>query len=905
MAPLAKWTEVLSPCGDKVARRNILQNLEHDVRQALASRRRVSNVDARGLAGAITSLLSSKDSFLALAGSVALLTVLEDSAENCRIDEISALNDDSLIAGLCTWLGAEAPSVTAAATIRALCALISATSSTAVLGKEDRQSRPRKVASQLKVALHSHQRSLLVQEALAEGCCAVQSSAHASHQSSYLWGILWPLAVHPRDNVAAAAAVSLSSLTKYSRGTSESSRSRAGESTEDHGRVPTAEEAIVNACEEFERLFRPLPRTLLDSKLASSSASTISISQCARFLELARSLVQLGCSTVQAPGQRESREGRVAQAVESGTGLVLPLPSIFGAIDSVISAIFNDTSAIQGLLATSSCNSMGIGIILDRALELASTVVSVAGVAVLLQATRLRKWLLTIAECPLESLQKHIQYVCAFVLTTADVAPAVLLQESLLSKLIDRCVSSLRSAKEPAASSANPVSTSAVAPGKRKRDVAEASTASGQEGRRAPVCLQVVRSATVTLAKLIDMAAPALSTARVAAICEQVVHVFWLGLVAPSQGGAKGVGARAGSTGGQASAVGPCQLICRDAASVHALLDMIEALYRHRPGQVAGAVAPGITSACAALLDALILNRRCRRSALALDFDADVQRRALRVRDEVVAAAGRSFACPDLPRGSGSQHNIVIHWPELSSDSHITSPMGEINDERHDPDLSRRETLESAVDETPKASPIADSSTLLREVASPGENMTHTTTLGASSSAVAHTTSVTNASPKLPPSMPKGGVGDVHQRTPFGAVHAGSNLQTADVVKSVVHRDKDVCLDDASVDQVNNGCLSNADVPPIDKMAPPVVESTSQPASVELRTVEDEKKPLRGTSDSKCAEEQSSSDLRGAPSEDATATLSVPPAQPMELFPDGDDSPLPELCMDSPSSDEA
>ena len=86
--------------------------------------------------------------------------------------------------------------------------------------------------------LEAHPKSFHVQEAVAKGCCALflDGQQNFGGQIATLWPVLWPLAVHPRAQIAQASSLALCRMTWLSRGGDVE--------------LPSAEKAMDMACSE-------------------------------------------------------------------------------------------------------------------------------------------------------------------------------------------------------------------------------------------------------------------------------------------------------------------------------------------------------------------------------------------------------------------------------------------------------------------------------------------------------------------------------------------------------------------------------------------------------------------------------------------------------------------------------
>eukprot|EP00439_Symbiodinium_sp_Y106_P027390 s7537_g3.t1 len=221
------------------------------------------------LANAIASALSptqSKPSRPLLAES-AILAALEMQFPR----EVEApLVSDLVVRSLSSCVSSRWPLVAGLA-VRCLCAL--AVASIAHQGtKEDRaekQAWTRRVIPQLRVVLEAHPKSFQVQQLVAEGCCLLLRHGHGNLGGlSALWPLLWPLVVHPRQQVATAASLALCRLTWFLRAGGDSQ----GEAQADEALVVLPQAKILGV---VELLLTSLTReTSVASQVLSASSPT-------------------------------------------------------------------------------------------------------------------------------------------------------------------------------------------------------------------------------------------------------------------------------------------------------------------------------------------------------------------------------------------------------------------------------------------------------------------------------------------------------------------------------------------------------------------------------------------------------------------------------------------------------
>ena len=144
----------------------------------------------------------------------------------------------------------------------------------------EKQTWTRRVVPQLRTVLEAHPKSFQVQQLVAEGCCVLLLKGNVNLGGlSALWALLWPLVVHPRQQVASAAGLALCRLTWLLRAGADP----AGQA---EGQVATAERAMETACTEVSSIF-----TTSVAPRLTDPATHIASLQIVRLLELLRALV--------------------------------------------------------------------------------------------------------------------------------------------------------------------------------------------------------------------------------------------------------------------------------------------------------------------------------------------------------------------------------------------------------------------------------------------------------------------------------------------------------------------------------------------------------------------------------------------------------------------------------------
>lgn len=906
LAPAAPWGKLLGAGAGED-----LRGITQAARFAMSARLRARTPDGVGLSRALAAALRSGDAQRSLSASVVLLVVLEEGARRWPAGELLALGDDAVSSGLVAALAVDSPPVLVASALRALCAVAAALAAVSV-AKEDRQQRPRRAVTQLRAALAAHPKELLVQSAFAAGCCTLLASgdgaaAAAGQQLGALWASLWPLAVHPHADVAAAASAGLCRLTWHSRSAAEGHSGRPGGA--DAQPVLSVEAAIAMACGEFEQLFRPLAAAAARAAspqqgqrpAAAAAASPSAAAQCVRLLELARSLVLLGASSPAAPpgGGKSDGFGRAVAAgtttLEGAATVVLPLPALFAASDLVVVSLFRDASLLPSLLADASLSA-----ILDRALELVAAVAEVAGTAVLLQAQRLRKMLEAFAEAPVASHWRHCDRLLILVDALAVAAPAVLLKEPLLRKLAAHCLDSLRAAETACASvstsggwshaasaAAQGVSLGEVAmparsgANRRKRkapggapasleEVAAADLAAGLGPWPAQAWLQLYRGACAVLVSLLGPAAPMFSPQLVATACDQVIRVLWTGLAASPSGPNGGIASARGpqtSAGGGAAAArsAACRSICSDEAAVVCMLDLVEAL--HRPSCI-GAVplAPNLVAALTALLNSVAGacrwrgggGRHSRRSAALASQGPSLARHALRVRDAVVASCNAGSVGTASLDGRPA---VTIEWPASLAEVLPTPAAAAVA-----PQAPLTGPAQAAV---PAAAAIVAAERDDEDEEDDEEDEEEQAEAAAPADAV-----MTDAA--TAPPAPTAPVATVAAAAPEVEALAATAVQVVAAARAEAAR--------AEAARAEAAAAAAAE-------AARKLDAASKAVAAAAAAVASKEAPAAA----KAAETGLAAAGQGVEAAPAEA--------PLELFPDGDGSELPELCMDSPSSD--
>jgi len=493
------------------------------------------------------------------------------------------------------------------------------------------------------------------------------------------------------------------------------------------------ESALLQTCTDFIELFRALEPGIGTNNRATSSS--MAQTQCLRLLDLAQSFVLWGRSTIQAPsGIRRERGGGGDDSVA-----VLPLGKLVQVIDLVLTTVFHDTIGISNAVAKASSSSSPLAALLDKTVELLGSVADVVGCAILPYATKVRRWLTIIVDAPLSVHKLHNWPVCTLVPALSRSAPALLIHRQLVKQLVDHTLEVL-SAVVDCTINAVPAPPAAVPGGsaRRKRKASEvldssadiAGRTSGTQDMVAAADTVVYPAACQVLHRVLALAAPIVGHNNIARICEQVVRVLWLGLMAPASAstGVAGVHSSVGSPKMSAVVISCCQRLCRRPSSMYAILDLIEILYQQpRPG--APMLAPTLVDAFTALLNAAAAAHRQRNSGHQLSIrgsrhcldrhqmfaEPSVFTRALQVKSTILASAGAdpSAGLNDIVKGS----SINIVWPEfaISEASIQEAAAPEPMDTMQPVSADRRSPPKSGQFEQMEASP--DGSTPIRTTA--------------------------------------------------------------------------------------------------------------------------------------------------------------------------------------------
>ena len=431
--------------------------------------------DLESLSKAAAAALQSGEAPHVLLGTAAVLATLGSGLSPAAL---APLDSDAVHAGLAVAVSAKTPLVVAAA-VRCLCGLAGRIQKQeGQAGREERhekQTRARRAVPQIRAALDAHLKALEVQEAVAQGACALLEQPLTSGNAATLWSALWTLAVHPRKEVSEAAALSLCRLTWQAKALGDNQPS-----------VPSAEVAICTACDEFRAVFQVLAR--VTARHGASEVPPMAPAQCAGLLELTRALVLLGRSVPQSVGGRRDSKDSKAAGLDDAP-LVLPLARLMQSVDLVLTTTFSDSAVALAVLGEARGPLRSLSDVLLHVLDLACVVVEVAGSAALPHAPQVRRWLRILTEVPPATHWRHAHATFAFILTLGEVMPGVLLQAQLLETLVSYCLDVMRSASAAGAPSEAVGAGTPSARRKRKPSEAFEATPSADGGGEGEVAV--------------------------------------------------------------------------------------------------------------------------------------------------------------------------------------------------------------------------------------------------------------------------------------------------------------------------------------------------------------------------------------------------------------------------------
>eukprot|EP00929_Paragymnodinium_shiwhaense_P086788 TRINITY_DN47219_c0_g1_i2.p1 TRINITY_DN47219_c0_g1~~TRINITY_DN47219_c0_g1_i2.p1 ORF type:complete len:926 (+),score=210.41 TRINITY_DN47219_c0_g1_i2:69-2846(+) len=882
-------------------------------------------ISASDFRQAVTRALHAKDARRVLAACLMLLYVLEDAGLSAFAgtaeEAVTALDDDLLYSGLSSTATSSTTPVMSAAALRALCTLIAAT---AEAGRNARRTRPKlNVAGRLQGALQAHPKSPLVVEAFSQGCCAVSGfGSFTSASAAALWGQLWPLALHSDESIAHAACLSLAQLTCLARERSQVAKDQ---------HTPDAEEAIVSACTEFERLLRSLSEV--------RKAQQLTALHCVRLLQLIEHLALFGESPLSAAGSKTDGRGKAGL---SGA-VALPLGTLFGAIDAVVSASFHSSAHAAAVTSTSPQGCYGLSDVLDSALHLAVILVDVSGSAVLIQVHRLRRLLDQLCGVTPTLRRRHCQQIAQLVQQLAERAPGILLSDGLLSRLVDACLASMQAAEETLIeltaqeALASIASASSLPPRKRKKANAAAKMEDAKSDQKMEAtsmtrqeCLNMFRASLSMLARLLGVGLQLVQASQLAKVCKQVVRVLWLGLVTPTHGTTAELGAEASrNVSSEASAASVCKVFCRHSSVADAFVDVIEALFSSRQLRLSASM----VSAFVALLNA-IANASVRRASAgrtrgmlrpASGTESAVRGRALHVREAVLAL----FTKTGTGSADASQRatTIDIEWPVEFAQPVVvqTLPPAQVQEADEGEDAEEEDMNEPVCSSSVSPPLLATQAPPPAERPAAGAyraaSATPTDSSGsppvAETAAAAAVAATAEAAPLAveqakPAAASSASAADAAPKLSSGQGNQSSTSPAAaptiaEVAAALAATAAAPALQAASP-VVTAAAASTVVAPPgtPQAMKSPARSMPAAPPSVGNKTpASAQGTPLQKPKSSPALKPTATSAANGAVSNGEKGTepaLDVSAA--LELFPEAD-SPLPELCLDSASSDEA
>lgn len=713
-----KWKDLLASKDLSSALPLVLQTLDLELSARLSG----SATSLASLAQAVATTLSqsqvSNPSRSLLAAS-ALLAALDLQFPK---DVEVALVNDSVVKGVVASSASSWPLVSAVC-IRALCSLVLASQKHQVSKEErvEKQGWTRKVVPHIKAALEAHPKSFHVQEAVAEGSCALLMDGNSfGGQVASLWPLLWPLAVHPKKQIAEPSSLALCRMTWLARGTD--------------AELPTAEKAIHLACDELSQLFDQSIRPNLNGAPAAGA-----ILQSVRLVDFLKILL---LHTRSKPADLPPRRDRKGADVDDAL-VLLPLPKIMGTIDLLLGSLLRETSIASKIISNDAVQSELLTL-LNAALELASAAVDVSGASLLVFSAQVRRWLEMLADQSPKTDGKHCIGVFKLIRRLESNSPAILLRQPLLSRLCQYALDAMHhEAGIPLHKEEHlvrlPVSR------KRKADVLKENEAN------AGAPSKVFSSACHTLTRIIDSGAPMLPQPVIESICEQLVQTIWHGLLRS-----------AGTLSGKE--VDKCLVyrrVCRDPESVLGLLNVMRVL--HQPRQGAVRLAPSLTHAFAALVS--VLQDAFERHAPGTDSDSTDCIR-LRLREMSDSLRFDRFGSQKVSEGVG------IVWPEVgaASPSHahsIATPASErLCEDAEAPNVGpvgtkqhREGGMPSTKDhkmevDQPVTEPVADQEVVFMECEPDGPTDSPSSTLKREE-AGRTSASTKEASLEVPPEMPE------------------------------------------------------------------------------------------------------------------------------------------------------
>jgi len=836
------------------------------------------DLDVQVLAREAAFALQSPHPQRILVGSITVLHALDLQLPP---SELAVIASDAVFSGLLSAATSQSVRVVAAVA-RSLCAVVAATGKTSRSDRQEQHTRLRKVVPILLTMLERYPRSFVIQESFAEGCCVLLSDdeINLGSHSPLLWTSLWPLAVHPREEVARAAALCVCRMSWLKR----SSRGANGAQPDQQQVCPSTEEAIAKACLEFNEMFKLVQQA--KELGGAGAASPMAHMQSLRLLELLRCLILYSRSVVQTLGHAE-KHGKHDHSI-----VVLPVSKILGVVDVVLASTFHSSQAPSSILESFGGRAQTGSEIVARALELAAQVVELAGSAVLPHAARLRKWIQVLIEKPLSAFGRHAGAVYHFLIVVARSSPSVMLNADLLSQLVNFLLAAMQSPAGTSHGLLPPAHGDARSLKRKRKAQGDAADSTVSQNAGLSQWQDVVRWGCATLAKVLSLGAPLLRSPQVAKVCETLVSILWLGLVSPT---VDRVGVSDSATSDeQGSKVSIYRNLCRDVPFLVALLDVVHELHQN-PRLGSTPLAPNLVNAFVALLDVIVAShprhvvevsacnlgslQRGLGSAGLADPNASVRSRAMQVRDLLLAAAG---TLPSVGLGGASAKSaaaISISWPEVVLPP-IVDPValssGPLDADALSSDAEASKQPLPPADESSKGVAGVPSAVSMVDAFAPPQDI-----------------AADSVAPASEQPTPSGGVQDEAMEPntvpPDAANQTTSSSEPPDVAKQTAS-DASKCADREEEEKqslhVGSAAPQKSATSPA-KVAEEMLPSTTSPAKV----VEEPASAASHTKD----------DLQGSETRGRSES-----AGPLELFPDEADgmSEIPDLCMDSPSEDD-
>lgn len=597
--------------------------------------------------------------------------------------------------------------------------------------------------------------------------------------------------------------------------------------------------------------------------------------------------MRYGQSAVKAFGRRD-------RGCSDDVVISVPVARIVSTIDLVLTRVLRDSVVASSVLGEARGSARGLAVILTRSLDLAATLAEIAGAALLPYSAQVRRWLEILTEVAPATHWRHCASTSNFIIVLVQASPAMLIQKPLIERLVNFAVAMMQPTQRalsqgPAgasSSSSSQVQDSGSTHSRRKRKPAQAfGDAGGAAAADQPICSSSSKRSQEVfpwgcrmLASLLELSAPMLGPPQVAATCERIVRTLWLGLLTPTPD-------QVGDGLGQATDVMAHQQLCRDAPSILALIAVVEALHQTpRPGVMP--LAPSLRDAFAALLNTVtaayqrrvVQNTRAEAAPPAISPSLQ----AMHVRDTLLTAASWPAHIGHGLALDGSIPGISIFWPaDSKAETVLPAVMYASSTLIETPDVVMAEGQDGAAT-VAKHQPGMTGETSVHDEVVPDGLMSSQ----ALQSQLADSVDSSLVSAQLPP--------------------CSTELSTPSVLTEK--------MQDRIVEPPNDiqQCMSTPAVTGSEEpVMPPAPTATSEqtvgsePCSTERRLVA----AVMETSNVPAAMGSAEPDLTTGKENDDPKIVEIPLDKPgegasLELFPDSDASPIPELCMDSPSGEE-